>query len=159
MNMTKEMFGMASQGALNTLNKEVANYGLLFVKLHNYHWYISGPHFFTYHEKLEELYNLVAELYDDVAERLLMNDGEPYATMKEYLEHSTLTEGDRHAETDQMIKDIINDFKQIRQEMQDAMENFEDGDEAIEDTFVSHIERLEKEIWMMSAALGKKTKL
>jgi starvation-inducible DNA-binding protein len=159
MNMTKEMFGMASQGALNTLNKEVANYGLLFVKLHNYHWYISGPHFFTYHEKLEELYNLVAELYDDVAERLLMNDGEPFATMKEYLEHSTLTEGDRHAETDQMIKDIINDFKQIRQEMQDAMENFEDGDEAIEDTFVSHIERLEKEIWMMSAALGKKTKL
>ncbi|MCT4785454.1 DNA starvation/stationary phase protection protein [Exiguobacterium aestuarii] len=150
---------MASQGALNTLNKEVANYGLLFVKLHNYHWYISGPHFFTYHEKLEELYNLVAELYDDVAERLLMNDGEPFATMKEYLEHSTLNEGDRHAETDQMIKDIINDFKQIRQEMQDAMENFEDGDEAIEDTFVSHIERLEKEIWMMSAALGKKTKL
>lgn len=150
---------MASQGSLNTLNKEVANYGLLFVKLHNYHWYISGPHFFTYHEKLEELYNLVAELYDDVAERLLMNDGEPYATMKEYLEHSTLQEGDRHADTDQMIKDVINDFKQIRQEMQDAMENFEDGDEAIEDTFVSHIERLEKEIWMMSAALGRKTKL
>ncbi|TCI22211.1 MULTISPECIES: Dps family protein [Exiguobacterium] len=150
---------MASQGALNTLNKEVANYGLLFVKLHNYHWYISGPHFFTYHEKLEELYNLVAELYDDVAERLLMNDGEPYATMKEYLEHSTLQEGDRHADTEQMIKDVIGDFKQIRQEMQDAMENFEDGDEAIEDTFVSHIERLEKEIWMMSAALGKKTKL
>ncbi|WDH75003.1 DNA starvation/stationary phase protection protein [Exiguobacterium marinum] len=150
---------MASQGALNTLNKEVANYGLLFVKLHNYHWYINGPHFFTYHEKLEELYNLVAELYDDVAERLLMNDGEPFATMKEYLEHSTLKEGDRHAETEQMIKDIINDFKQIRQEMQDAMEKFEDGDEAIEDTFVSHIERLEKEIWMMSAALGKKTKL
>ena len=150
---------MARQGALNTLNKEVANYGLLFVKLHNYHWYISGPHFFTYHEKLEELYNLVAELYDDVAERLLMNDGEPYATMKEYLEHSTLQEGDRHADTEQMIKDVISDFKQIRQEMQDAMENFEDGDEAIEDTFVSHIERLEKEIWMMSAALGKKTKL
>ncbi|MFN4214509.1 MULTISPECIES: Dps family protein [unclassified Exiguobacterium] len=150
---------MASQGALNTLNKEVANYGLLFVKLHNYHWYISGPHFFTYHEKLEELYNLIAELYDDVAERLLMNDGEPYATMKEYLEHSTLQEGDRHADTEQMIKDVIGDFKQIRQEMQDAMENFEDGDEAIEDTFVSHIERLEKEIWMMSAALGKKTKL
>jgi len=150
---------MASQGALNTLNQEVANYGLLFVKLHNYHWYISGPHFFTYHEKLEELYNLVAELYDDVAERLLMNDGAPYATMKEYLEHSTLEEGNRDADTDQMIKDVINDFKQIRQEMQDAMEAFEDGDEAIEDTFVSHIERLEKEIWMMSAALGKKTKL
>lgn len=150
---------MASQVALNTLNKEVANYGLLFVKLHNYHWYISGPHFFTYHEKLEELYNLVAELYDDVAERLLMNDGEPYATMKEYLEFATLQEGDRNADTEQMIKDVIDDFKQIRQEMQDAMESFEDGDEAIEDTFVSHIERLEKEIWMMSAALGKKTKL
>ena len=150
---------MASQIALKTLNQEVANYGLLFVKLHNYHWYISGPHFFTYHEKLEELYNLIAELYDDVAERLLMNDGAPYATMKEYLEHSTLEEGNRDADTDQMIKDVINDFKQIRQEMQDAMEQFEDGDEAIEDTFVSHIERLEKEIWMMSAALGRETKL
>lgn len=150
---------MASQVALQTLNKEVANYGLLFVKLHNYHWYINGPHFFTYHEKLEELYNLVAELYDDVAERLLMNDGHPYATMKEYLEYSTLQEGDRNADTEQMIFDVIGDFKQIRQEMQDAMENFVDGDEAIEDTFVSHIERLEKEIWMLSAALGKKTNI
>lgn len=150
---------MASQIALDTLNKEVANYGLLYVKLHNYHWYINGPHFFTYHEKLEELYKLIAELYDDVAERLLMNDGEPYATMKEYLDHATLTEGDRNNATDTMIAEVIGDFKTIRKEMQEAMEQFEDGDEAIEDTFVSHIEQLEKEIWMLSTALGKKTKL
>lgn len=150
---------MASQIALKTLNQEVANYGLLFVKLHNYHWYISGPHFFTYHQKLEELYNQVALLYDDMAERLLMNDGLPYATMKEYLEHTTLAEGNREASTEQMITDVISDFRQIRQEMKDAMEQFEEGDEAIEDTFLSHIEQLEKEIWMMSAALGKKASL
>lgn len=42
---------------VEVLNKQVANWNVLYVKLHNYHWYVTGPHFFTLHEKFEEFYN------------------------------------------------------------------------------------------------------
>lgn len=146
---------MASQTAKDILGQEVANYGVLFVKLHNYHWYVSGPHFFTYHEKLEELYNLVAVLYDEVAERLLMQGGKPVATMKEYLEMATVQEGDSTLSTKEMIEDIINDFRNISKEMKTAIENFTDEDDTIEDTLVGHLEQLEKEIWMLESTIEK----
>jgi len=55
---------MISNHAKSALNQQVANYGVLFVKLHNYHWYIKGPDFLTLHEKLEELYTWVSEQYE-----------------------------------------------------------------------------------------------
>ena len=146
---------MASQTAKDILSQEVANYGVLFVKLHNYHWYVSGPHFFTYHEKLEELYNLVAVLYDEAAERLLMHGGKPAATMKENLKMATVQEGDSTLSTKEMIEDIINDFRNISKEMKTAIESFTDEDDTIEDTLVGHLEQLEKEIWMLESTIEK----
>src|SRR5690625_711333 len=44
--------------SLNTIvNKIVANQGVLFFKLHQYHWYVTGSDFYTLHEKFEQLYN------------------------------------------------------------------------------------------------------
>lgn len=28
------------------INKQIANWTVLYVKLHNYHWYVKGPQFF-----------------------------------------------------------------------------------------------------------------
>lgn len=41
----------------SVLNKQIANWNVLFVKLHNYQWYVKGDQFFTLHAKFEELYN------------------------------------------------------------------------------------------------------
>ena len=35
---------------VEVLNKQVANWNVLYVKLHNYHWYVTGPHFLHYIE-------------------------------------------------------------------------------------------------------------
>lgn len=43
------------------LNEQVANLNVLYVKIHNYHWYVKGENFFTLHVKFEELYNDVTE--------------------------------------------------------------------------------------------------
>ena len=46
-----------AQKKLGTLvNKEIANFSVLYTKIHNYHWFVNGPHFFELHQKLEELY-------------------------------------------------------------------------------------------------------
>lgn len=146
---------MISNHAKSALNQQVANYGVLFVKLHNYHWYIKGPDFLTLHEKLEELYTWVAEQYDVVAERLLMNNGTPSATLKEYLEQTTLEEAKSGLSADEMIDSVIQDFQQVRKEMLDAIEHLEAQDVTVEDDLLGQAKEIEKQIWMLRATLKK----
>lgn len=53
------------------INHLIANQGVLNVKLHQFHWHVQGPDFFTMHEKFEALYNEVNAYFDAFAERLL----------------------------------------------------------------------------------------
>ncbi|KAF6610761.1 DNA starvation/stationary phase protection protein, partial [Paenibacillus sp. EKM208P] len=64
------------------LNRQVANLNVLYVKIHNYHWYVKGSSFYTLHVKFEELYNEVTLKMDEIAERLLALKGSPSATLK-----------------------------------------------------------------------------
>ncbi|MFZ0076076.1 MAG: DNA starvation/stationary phase protection protein, partial [Exiguobacterium undae] len=144
-----------SNHAKTALNQQVANYGVLFVKLHNYHWYIKGPDFLTLHVKLEELYTWVSEQYDVVAERLLMNNGAPSATLKEYLEQTTLEEAKSGLSADEMVESVISDFQQIRKEMLDAIEHLETQDVTVEDDLLAQAKEIEKQIWMLRATLKK----
>ncbi|WP_294740399.1 DNA starvation/stationary phase protection protein [uncultured Exiguobacterium sp.] len=146
---------MISNHAKAALNQQVANYGVLFVKLHNYHWYIKGPDFLTLHVKLEELYTWVSEQYDVVAERLLMNNGTPSATLKEYLEQTTLEEAKSGLSADEMIDSVIKDFQQVRKEMLDAIEHLEAQDVTVEDDLLGQAKEIEKQIWMLRATLKK----
>ncbi|MDV2888476.1 ferritin-like domain-containing protein, partial [Alkalihalophilus pseudofirmus] len=59
----------------DTLNKQVANFSVLYMKLHHYHWYVQGENFFTLHVKFEELYTEAALHLDTIAERLLAVGG------------------------------------------------------------------------------------
>ncbi|MEW8986778.1 MAG: DNA starvation/stationary phase protection protein, partial [Bacillus sp. (in: firmicutes)] len=77
---------MAQSDLIQAVNKQVANWTVLYTKLHNYHWYVKGRHFFTLHTKFEELYNEAATIIDEFAERILALEGKPVATLKEYLE-------------------------------------------------------------------------
>lgn len=55
----------------NVLNQQIADFNVLYTKLHRFHWYVKGPQFFTLHEKFEEFYNETADYIDEYAERLL----------------------------------------------------------------------------------------
>ena len=146
---------MISNHAKSALNQQVANYGVLFVKLHNYHWYIKGPDFLTLHVKLEELYTWVSEQYDVVAERLLMNNGMPSATLKEYLEQTTLEEAKPGLSADEMVESVISDFQHIRKETLDAIVHLESQDVTVEDDLLAQAKEIEKQIWMLRATLKK----
>lgn len=137
------------------VNQQVANLNVFYVKLHNYHWYVKGHMFFTLHEKFEEFYNEVTENMDEVAERLLTIGGKPYATMKEYLEHTTLQEGNASDSADTMVKNLATDFKQLIKEFEAIMEAAqEQGDEGTSDVFLGIKSEYEKHVWMLEAFLG-----
>lgn len=63
---------MAYSDVKGYLNDLVAGQGVFYTRLHQFRWYIKGPHFFALYEKSEELYDEITEAMDEVAKRLLI---------------------------------------------------------------------------------------
>ncbi|MGB7405741.1 MAG: DNA starvation/stationary phase protection protein [Pacificimonas sp.] len=52
------------------LGKVLADSYTLYLKTHNFHWNVKGPHFHALHNLFEEQYTELAEAVDDIAERI-----------------------------------------------------------------------------------------
>ncbi|MED1725960.1 DNA starvation/stationary phase protection protein [Mesorhizobium sp. M00.F.Ca.ET.186.01.1.1] len=136
----------------NVLNKQVANWTVLYTKLHNFHWNVKGPHFFTLHAKFEELYTEAAGHIDALAERVLSIGGKPVGTLAACLNTASITEAEGNETAEQMVEIITRDFSVLTDELKLAMEAAEQaGDEATEDMLLSIRSGLEKHIWMLKA--------
>lgn len=144
--------------ALSVVNHLVANQGVLYVKLHQYHWHVKGPHFFTLHEKFEELYNETTEYLDAFAERLIALGEKPYSTLTEYLEYASIKE-ERYEEAlsaEQMVQNLVADFRTIKDLTAKGIDLAgEEGDAVTEDMLIAYQENLDVQIWMLQAYLGK----
>ena len=73
---------------------------MFYRKLQNYHWNVKGHDFFTIHAKLEEYYNEVNEQIDEIAEHILILNGQPLGTMKDYINTSDIEEAKSWKEAD-----------------------------------------------------------
>lgn len=138
------------------LNQQVANWSVMYMKLHNYHWNIKGEHFFTLHAKLEELYDEAAQHLDDLAERILALGGRPVGTMKECLELSHIKEATDNESWTDMIRQVAGDFELICKEMKEGIEAAEENRDSPTADMLTAIETsLEKHGWMLKAYLKK----
>jgi starvation-inducible DNA-binding protein len=137
------------------LNRQVANLNVLYVKIHNYHWYVKGPNFFTLHVKFEEFYNEVTVQMDEIAERILTLKGSPAATMKEYLELSSIQEAAGGEDANTMVQNLIDDFATLSNEYQEGIEVAEAAeDQPTSDMLTGFKADLEKHMWMLRSFLG-----
>ena len=137
------------------LNQQVANWNIMFVKLHNYHWYVKGEQFFVLHEKFEALYDLAAEQIDVLAERILALKGRPAGTLKEYLEITNIKEATGKEDDKEMVKTIAQDFSNMAEELKKGIEIAQsEDDESTADMFIETVTELEKQIWMLTSFLG-----
>lgn len=136
------------------LNKQVANWTVLYTKLHNFHWNVKGPHFFTLHAKFEELYNEAAANLDTLAERVLAIGGKPVATLAASLNTASITEAEGNETAEQMVEIIARDFSILADELKLAMETADQADdEASADMLLGIRSELEKHIWMLKSFL------
>ncbi|KON71015.1 DNA starvation/stationary phase protection protein [Peribacillus butanolivorans] len=144
-----------AQKKLGTLvNKEIANFSVLYTKIHNYHWFVNGPHFFELHQKLEELYKEVTSNYDELAERLLAIGEKPVATLKEYLELTTIEEATGNENTEDMVQSVISDFEKLSEEFLEIIAVAEEEDPVTADMLTGMKKSLNKHSWMLRAYLG-----
>lgn len=147
------------QEVRDALNLQVANFTVLWTKLHNYHWYVKGNNFFSLHEKFEELYDTAAEYVDELAERLLAIGGEPIGKQSEAIEKATVKEAEYDIEANAMVKQLVQDYDNIIKELDEGRKVAEEaGDDRTADTFIGMTTDIEKNNWMLKSFLGKEVK-
>lgn len=136
------------------LNQQIANWNVLYTKLHRFHWYVKGPHFFTLHVKFEEFYEDAAANMDELAEQLLAIDGKPISTLKEYLQLATIEETNEALSAEEMVQALINDYSLIINELTAGMEVAEhEKDKVTSDMLLRLIGKLDKHNWMLKSFL------
>jgi starvation-inducible DNA-binding protein len=137
-----------------TLNKQVANWTVLYSKLHTYHWYVTGPHFFTLHPKFEEFYTEAAAHVDVLAERVLTLGGKPVANLSGCMKVASIIEATGEETAEQMVENLISDFSKMMDELKQAMEIADQAeDEETYDMLLAIRGGLEKHNWMLKAFL------
>src|SRR5690554_5429635 len=144
------------EGLSKALNQQIANFNVLYMKLHHYHWFIKGTHFFALHEKFEELYNEITLHMDEIAERLLSIGGQPISTLKQCLNDASIQEAAGNEDEQQMVSTLTNDLHAISGELKTGMDSADScGDEGTADMLLAIKSSFEKHIWMLNSYLKK----
>ena len=127
----------------------------LFIKIHNYHWNVKGMDFSPVHLKTEEIYNNMALLYDDTAERVIQLGEKPHLTMGALAKASNIKEekGDSF-KSKEIVKNIIEDFEYLHKSFQDLSDAADDANDKATAAFADdNVAVLEKELWMLGSML------
>jgi starvation-inducible DNA-binding protein len=137
---------------IDLLNREVANFAVLYTKLHQFHWNVKGVRFYQFHALFEKLYDEVTENMDVVAERILMLEGQPLSTLSDFLKFTTIKEGLGNESDMQMINQIIYDFTTIDEELKEAIKVAQNlVDEVTVDILIGIDSALQKHLWMLKS--------
>ena len=146
----------SNEEVVKVLNQQVANWTVAFTKLHNFHWYVKGPNFFSLHTKFEELYDEASKYIDDLAERILATGGNPVATLKESLELSIIEEAGKGYKAEEMFEELSKDFDNISKQLEQAIEVDSNAeDDVTEDMFIGMQTNIDKHNWMLKSYLGR----
>ena len=137
------------------LNLYLANLNVLYRKIQNYHWNVTGTGFFAIHTKLEEYYDGINKQIDDVAERILSIGERPLGTMKNYLEITTIKEAkNEELPGNVALTEVKKDFElmlALAKEVKVIADEENDfGSSALVDEYIAGYE---KDIWMLNAFL------
>lgn len=136
---------------VNKLNHLLANLVVEYHKLQNFHWYIKGSDFFTVHAKLENYYNDINKAVDEVAESILMLEGKPLASLKDFAANASIKEAEaQFIKSDIILAEVEKDYSLLLAEVieikkaADAEENF-----IISAMMDDYIKNFTKAVWML----------
>jgi starvation-inducible DNA-binding protein len=145
------------QAVVRLLNILLSDEYLLYTKTLNYHWNIYGPDFKALHVFLQEQYEEMLEIVDEIAERVRSLGHVSFGTMTEFLKNTRVKEyaGDA-PESAQMIKRLLDDHESIIRSLRNDLEETARLHDMGTNNFLTEImERHEKMAWMLRATLQK----
>lgn len=144
-----------SKAMAEALAHVLANTYTLYLKTHNYHWNVTGPHFGTLHALFEQQYTELAAAVDTIAERIRAVG---HITPGSYSAFGKLSEIDEAPDTPpkamDMVRDLAADNETLVRLAEQANEVAKDtGDDASGDMMIERMQVHAKSAWMLRAHL------
>lgn len=142
------------QGSVEILNRLLADEYVLYTKLRNYHWNVTGDNFSELHKLFEAQYEEVDGMIDEIAERSRSLGGRPLGTLKEFLQDTQLKEFPReYPGAKKMIANLLADQETVIQELRQGLNSCAEkyADAGTSDFLTGLMEQHEKMAWMLRA--------
>lgn len=129
---------------------------VFYMKLHNLHWNVKGLLFKPIHEMTEEIYDEFADIFDDVAERVLQLGDKPIVTLNDALKIAKIKEESKSDFSgEEVLKIVLKDYEYFLKLFTDLSKASEKaGDTPSQDYANGAIAKLSKAIWMLKAQLS-----
>lgn len=145
--------GVEMSDIISTLRQLQADSLVLFVKLHNYHWHVRGSDFFQVHAETQKIYEIFADVFDDLAERIVQLEGKPVVTLSEALSVAKITEENAtFFRSKEIFSSILKDYEYLLSTFSKLSKlSEEQGDKSTGNYADEQIAHLQKSIWMFRA--------
>lgn len=142
----------------DSLNDLLSDYHIYYQNLRNFHWHVTGEHFFDLHVKFEEMYNDARLKIDQIAERILTLRHNPLGLMSQYLKKSDVKEANEK-DSHKMVITLLDNHRILIKKMRNVLKTAGKAeDEGTIDMIGGFLENLEKTSWMLDAWSVRKEK-
>src|ERR1700730_7499150 len=137
------------------LNKLLADEFVLYTKTRNFHWNIEGPNFMELHKFYESQYEQLAEMIDEIAERVRTLGHYAEGRLKDFLQIARLEEEAYTNVQKEQMQFLLDDHETIIREIRQQVTKFadENKDPGSADFITGIMEKHEKMAWMIRSYL------
>lgn len=137
------------------LARVLADTYTLYLKTHNYHWNVTGPHFAALHAMFEAQYRELWAATDEIAERIRALGKYAPGTYAEYAKLTSIQEDNGVPSAEQMLKNLVKGHEQVAKTARDLFKlASEADDEVTADLMVQRMDASEKTAWMLRASVA-----
>ena len=140
---------------IKKLNNLLSSYHIFYINVRGYHWNVKGEHFFSLHEKFEELYTDLQIQIDEIAERILTLGGVPLHAYSDFSENASIKEDKNVHDGKACVKGLVSGLQALIEEQRTVAEAAEGvDDQGSADLVTEYVQEQEKLVWMYTAFLG-----
>ena len=147
------------QDVASILKLVLADEAVMYQKLRNYHWNVTGRHFFALHIALEKQYEEIAEVVDEVAERIRQYGVFALGTLEEFTQITRMSEQPGvYPDAHTMIANLVADHESVIRNLRGDIEMIDkkDDDVGAVDLLTSILQQHQKMAWMLRMYLEGK---
>ena len=137
------------------MNKLLADEHVLYTKTRNFHWNIEGSNFMELHKFYESQYEELAEMIDEIAERIRTIGHFAEGRMKDFLELARILEVAYTNDQKKQLQYLLDDHETIVRSLRPQVSKFADDykDPGSSDFITGIMQKHEKMAWMIRSYL------
>ena len=139
------------------LNEILATTFALYLKIKNFHWHVSGPHFRDYHLLLDEQAEQIFASTDDLAERVRKIGGTTLRSIGQVSKLQAIADNNEsYVAPGDMLRELMGDNKKVVEAMRHCHKLCDDHEDVATASLLENfIDQAERRTWFLFEASRK----